>query len=432
MAEKKNFTIENYNGTDYDTLYPETNSGQVLLDTTAQAATNLPTGKTLDDALQHITKDGGGFQVGDTLTTARTNLGDKWLLCNGDILDSSKYPDLYNTLQPASIFDSKYWSSNRYSSNTLVNQNVQVPLKIVQADDTYYMITSYPGDKSKQYDTLYTKTPQDSASWVKMPKYNNNNPISDMVYFNGEIYVMVYTPYAHQLLKYNQTTQQYTSIMDREKYFVFTANNSLYIADTASCSKVNDDGTTTYIVGKQSDSNIFDNGFYSVGNKVYCKKCVIDVVNKTLSYLTFNTTVPSNTDRVHYYYKYGVYYAHSFTGGVLYQSFDGVTFNVVDSNTNNMEMVVIEDNILLGQKTFSLSASGATLTQNNGSEYSCNVFNTQELNFPTGKISLIHVTIQSSSTPYFTANTNVFDTTQKRLPTVSPSLGLYTYIKAKN
>ena len=83
MAEKKNFTIENYNGTDYDTLYPETNSGQVLLDTTAQAATNLPSGKTLDDALQSISKNGGAFQVGDTLTTARTNLGDKWLLCNG-------------------------------------------------------------------------------------------------------------------------------------------------------------------------------------------------------------------------------------------------------------------------------------------------------------------------------------------------------------
>ena len=101
MAEKKNFIIENYNGTDYDTLYPETNSGQVLLDTTAQAATNLPSGKTLDDALQHITKDGGGFQVGDTLTTARTNLGDKWLLCNGATISSSNYPELVPLLKPS-------------------------------------------------------------------------------------------------------------------------------------------------------------------------------------------------------------------------------------------------------------------------------------------------------------------------------------------
>lgn len=100
MAEKKNFIIENYNGTDYDTLYPETNSGQVLLDTTAQATTNLPSGKTLNDALQHITKDGGGFQVGDTLMTARTDLGDKWLLCNGATISSNNYPELVPLLKP--------------------------------------------------------------------------------------------------------------------------------------------------------------------------------------------------------------------------------------------------------------------------------------------------------------------------------------------
>ena len=106
MAEKKNFTIENYNGTDYDTLYPETNSGQVLLDTTAQAATNLPSGKTLDDALHTITKDGGGFQVGDTLTTARTNLGDKWLLCNGQNVLVNEYPNLATVL-PHSFYEEK-------------------------------------------------------------------------------------------------------------------------------------------------------------------------------------------------------------------------------------------------------------------------------------------------------------------------------------
>lgn len=98
MAEKKNFSIENYNGTDYDTLYPETNSGQVLLDTTAQVSTDLPSGATLDDALQSISKDGGAFQVGDTLTTARTNLGDKWLLCNGQNVNAEDYPELVSVL----------------------------------------------------------------------------------------------------------------------------------------------------------------------------------------------------------------------------------------------------------------------------------------------------------------------------------------------
>ena len=98
MAEKKNFTIENYNGTDYDTLYPETNSGQVLLDRDARVTTGLASGSTLDDALQFVVKDGGAFQVGDTLTTARTNLGDKWLLCNGTQITQTDYPALVGLL----------------------------------------------------------------------------------------------------------------------------------------------------------------------------------------------------------------------------------------------------------------------------------------------------------------------------------------------
>ena len=94
MAEKKNFTIENYNGTDYDTLYPETNSGQVLLDIDAQSSTSLSTGANLDDALRHIFQNDGIFHIGDTLTTARTNLGDRWLLCNGTMVNSADYPAL--------------------------------------------------------------------------------------------------------------------------------------------------------------------------------------------------------------------------------------------------------------------------------------------------------------------------------------------------
>lgn len=94
MAEKKNFTIENFNGTDYDTLYPETNSGQVLLDTTAQAATTLQSGSTLNDALNKLNKFDNRYEIGDVLTTSRTDLSDKWLLCNGATLDSAEYPEL--------------------------------------------------------------------------------------------------------------------------------------------------------------------------------------------------------------------------------------------------------------------------------------------------------------------------------------------------
>lgn len=101
MAEKKNFTIENYNGTDYDTLYPETNSGQVLLDSSGQNILHLSSGSTVNDGFNSITYGGGGFTIGDVIVTARNNMGDNWLLCNGAIVDGNQYPILKNLLKPA-------------------------------------------------------------------------------------------------------------------------------------------------------------------------------------------------------------------------------------------------------------------------------------------------------------------------------------------
>lgn len=100
----KELTMTEYNGTDYDALYPETVSPQVKLDTDAQDSTHLDEGASLNDALKSISQNAGGFQVGDTLISARTNLGDNWLLCNGDLILASKYPELLKNID-ASMFD---------------------------------------------------------------------------------------------------------------------------------------------------------------------------------------------------------------------------------------------------------------------------------------------------------------------------------------
>lgn len=157
MAEKKNFTIENYNGTDYDTLYPETNSGQILLDSTAQALTNLPSGSTLDNALQSITKDGGSYQIGDTLTTARTNLGDKWLLCNGQAISNTEYPELSSLLK--SVYDFN-WSSMGTTPYTITE---------LATDDDVFLVAS-------DYYLFVTNTlTGDASSWTKLYSIGSHN-----------------------------------------------------------------------------------------------------------------------------------------------------------------------------------------------------------------------------------------------------------------
>ena len=196
MAEKKNFIIENYNGTDYDTLYPETNSGQVLLDTTAQAATNLPSGKTLDDALQHITKDGGGFQVGDTLTTARTNLGDKWLLCNGATISSSNYPELAPLLKPSIAQANSAYTGTIGTFNCFYNTKL---LSVRWGKDAsvgdnslYYMeypysnIVSYVG--TANFTTIWHNVLNVFPSAKLTPIYN---PVDGCYYFASEPNTMI-------------------------------------------------------------------------------------------------------------------------------------------------------------------------------------------------------------------------------------------------
>ena len=41
-----------------------------------------------------ISASGGGYEVGDMLTTVRSNLDDTWLLCNGESISSAEYPEL--------------------------------------------------------------------------------------------------------------------------------------------------------------------------------------------------------------------------------------------------------------------------------------------------------------------------------------------------
>ena len=183
MAEKKNFIIENYNGTDYDTLYPETISGQVLLDAQAQRILNLPSGDTLNNAFNHIAYGGGSYVIGDVLVTARNNLGDNWLLCNGAIVDGSKYPVLKNLLKSAphvgtfksigagadtlyrpgkageilwkdTLMDSPINSYDFYTSLSSQSSNVDTLTFFYVPSQDKYMYTTIAAQSSSGHDTM--------------------------------------------------------------------------------------------------------------------------------------------------------------------------------------------------------------------------------------------------------------------------------------
>ena len=183
MAEKKNFTIENYNGTDYDTLYPETNSGQVLLDTTAQAATNLPSGATLNDALNKLNKFDNRYEIGDVLTTSRTNLSNKWLLCNGAAVNSSDYPEL------ATMFDSSGFQFNQITSKSITSheyKNYSIAAKSLGASSDGILISILDVTQSQNRNassTFYWKDTGSSGDWVAVTGGRQTSTYGNNLYY---------------------------------------------------------------------------------------------------------------------------------------------------------------------------------------------------------------------------------------------------------
>ncbi len=79
--------------------------------------------------------DDNTFKVGDLLTSARTNLGDDWILCNGQTALDKKYPILskiFNTSKAFTwqqVFDyTDYLKSSSYTKTLSVNSNNEYAL----------------------------------------------------------------------------------------------------------------------------------------------------------------------------------------------------------------------------------------------------------------------------------------------------------------
>lgn len=188
MSTKKNFTIENYNGTDYDTLYPETNSAQVLLTKTAQDDLGIAGGggttPTLDDALNKLNDFDGRYEIGDTLTTSRTNLSNKWLLCNGDTLDSGEYPELGAQFPGVEMhFDKVAEYAQTVQSKTTPYYSIGVRT-LDNGDDEALMYLSIPYDSKP---LLYYKNLSTTTDWALLGQAS----VSVMVYVLNNIFVII-------------------------------------------------------------------------------------------------------------------------------------------------------------------------------------------------------------------------------------------------
>lgn len=85
------------------------------IDKFIEETSNDITGLKYDSEVFYNDIENNSYKIGDLKTTTRSNLGDKWLLCNGDGISASDYPDLASLL--GDISKSDQWRSSTVSSN---------------------------------------------------------------------------------------------------------------------------------------------------------------------------------------------------------------------------------------------------------------------------------------------------------------------------
>lgn len=152
------------------------NKSTLLKDATAKLIGLTQADPSVDDAL-----NGVADKVGDIKLTRRTDLGDEWLLCNGDIINLANYPELRGKLEIAYgnyVKDLSISDTNRFDTIT----------SAIVANG-YYVLGGRRHDVSddKYYDCIaYTNTPK--GTWTMQdiaPYHSGNKGVSCIAYANG-------------------------------------------------------------------------------------------------------------------------------------------------------------------------------------------------------------------------------------------------------
>ena len=428
MAEKKNFTIENYNGTDYDTLYPETNSGQVLLDRDAQVTTGLASGSTLDDALQSVVKDGGAFQVGDTLTTARTNLGSKWLLCNGTQITQTDYPVLVGLLGAKPFGWVSKGTSTTANINNIVNKTTATGDLFLAKSDTrvhdkyscYYSTDLLSWQSLKTSDTKFGIWCV-NGTWV-ISYANAIGYLSTAYYYSGEN--MNFSNFA--------TINGISSVAGvaywNGKYYLNGSDTSLERSNSSMFIYTDLSQTPTILhlnIGATGQLSVLPDGvaFCYGGTPAYSQYGIV-VVDAQNSVSTYSVTLTDyNAPATSIQYFNGYYYITTTQNNIGYTLFRSTTLNgsyskVKYNNTEDVTAnnITITDNYLITDTGYYIDKENNVYKQANPIKAT--------------------VPILVSNNKYYTmVNTTAYQSNiaaSANLPTVSTASGLYTYIKAKS
>lgn len=167
MASNKNITMRQYNGVDYDTLYPKTIVSQVVGAVGSSGLVYQDSSKTLTQDGENVTNKVASlmsdyeYKVGDIKVTARTDLGDEWVLCNGGTPQEG-YIELSKLMVPIAL------SSSPNSSQFALGSGA---IKFVEPDGTPYVLAA----SATNVAMLYTLSGE-AATSILATGYSSYNP----------------------------------------------------------------------------------------------------------------------------------------------------------------------------------------------------------------------------------------------------------------
>lgn len=147
------------------------NKASLLTDTTA-ADYGLDSTATPNDALQALKTNRRPWRVGDILETKRTDLGDKWILCNGAQVSSSEYPELYEMTELSINGNWDNYSSSQYQ--TLVD---------ITSNDEYYVAC---GEKSDYPWIFYSSN---GTTWTSLQLSTSTSVVLTGICWTGTYFV---------------------------------------------------------------------------------------------------------------------------------------------------------------------------------------------------------------------------------------------------
>lgn len=342
---------------------------------------------TPNDAFNAIGKNSAA-KVGDIKETMRTDLGDNWVLCNGDAIPEDAYPDLrellpYNTewkrlyegysyFRPMSEtgfwYISAYFNDaqpNNFKSAMVYDSNTGTTIKITCptiADSTAYGMFGMTHD-GKQFilgvydktgSKIYLFTSADLETWVEcLQAAKDGNTAPYDITFDGT-YILVLAAYYNNSSKYQTYVYSITpDTWTKNTLWNFTTNESdkryFRICPYGLWSLTYDSETTAYIYNSGATTQAFNYSTSSYGGKfvffndryVFTAEdgndgsmhdtIVYDIVDKTKTTFYWYKAVGKSSS---YFYLRGLKYNKNTNEWELNIDGDGVYISYISADAN--------------------------------------------------------------------------------------------------